>query len=207
MSSVIFDLDGTLVDSLDDIAAALNHVLGERGMPTHERATVERLVGHGMRSLVERAVPEDADVDAILAAYGARYEAHLTDHTRVFDGVRELLDALEARDVPMAVLSNKPHAMTRRVVDELFGLERFVEVLGQRDEVPKKPDPAAALELAPRLVAPIFFIGDTPVDVQTARAAGQRPIGVAWGMRAPELLIEAGAEVVLDDPLALLPLL
>lgn len=207
MTSVIFDLDGTLVDSLDDLAAALNHVLEARGMPTHGREAIESFVGDGARMLVRRAIGAGADEDALLAAFRARYLEHLTVHTRAFDGVDALLDALAERDVAMAVLSNKPHDMTVRVVAEVLGSDRFVRVLGQRDGVPRKPDPAAALELVAILPAPTVFVGDTPVDVQTALAAGLRPIGVGWGMRDPELLREAGAEVILERPADLLALL
>jgi len=207
MASVIFDLDGTLVDSLDDLAAALNHVLAARSMPTHDRAAIESFVGDGARMLVRRAIPDGADEDALLAAFRARYLEHLTVHTRAFDGVIELLDALRDRGVPLAVLSNKPHDMTELVVADVLGRARFVEVFGQRDGVPRKPDPAAALELAARLPGPTLFVGDTPVDVQTARAAGMRPIGVGWGMRDEALLREAGAEVILERPGDLLGLL
>jgi len=200
MRSVIFDLDGTLVDSLDDIGAALNHVLAARALPTHDREAIESFIGDGARMLVRRAIPDDADEDALLAAFRARYLEHLIVHTRAYDGVEALLDALGARGVPMAVLSNKPHDMTVRVVAEVLGGDRFVRVVGQRDGVPRKPDPTAALELAALLPAPTVFVGDTPVDVETARAAGLRPIGVGWGMRDPRSLRDAGADVILERP-------
>ncbi|MCA9611092.1 MAG: HAD-IA family hydrolase, partial [Myxococcales bacterium] len=193
-----------LVDSLDDITASLNHVLAARDLPTHSRETVEGFVGEGARILVERALPPGVDVDAVLAEFRARYAAHLTDHTRAYDGVRELLAELARREVPTAVLSNKPHDMTVGVVAALFEGHAFVRVLGQRDGVPRKPDPASALELGAALEPPVAFVGDTPVDVATARAAGMTAIAVAWGMRDVALLREAGAEVVLERPADLL---
>ncbi len=200
--SVIFDLDGTLVDSLDDIAAALNHVLAAQGMPTHSRAAVEGFIGEGARVLVERAVPPGADVDATLAAFRARYAANLVVHTRAYDGVAPLLSELARRGVPTAVLSNKPHDLTVGVVGALFEGHRFVRVLGQREGVPRKPDPTAANELGAALEAPIAFVGDTPIDVATAKAAGMIAIGVAWGMRDVALLRDADA--VLQQPSELL---
>ncbi len=202
--SVIFDLDGTLVDSLDDLADALNHVLAARGFPTHSRQAVEDFVGEGARRLVARAAPEGADVDRLLAEYRARYAEHLVVRTRPFDGIDALLAELARRGVPTAVLSNKPHELTVRVVAALFPAHPFTGVLGERDGGPRKPDPASALALAASLAPPIALVGDTPVDVATARAAGLVPIGVAWGMRPPALLRDAGAEVVLDRPAALL---
>lgn len=209
MRAILFDLDGTLVDSLDDITSSLNHVLAGLSLPEHAREDVERLVGDGARMLVRRAIPESeaANEDAILDRFRGYYSKHLTDRTRVFDGVHELLAALVERGVPSAVLSNKPHAMTLRIVDELFPDHPFVSVLGHRDSVPQKPDPRAALEIAEGLTGPIGFVGDSPVDMATGIAAGMRPIGVAWGMRSVELLREAGAELILEHPSDLLPLL
>lgn len=198
--SVIFDLDGTLVDSLDDIAAALNHVLAAHGFPTRSRQAVEDLVGEGARRLVARAAPEGADVDRLLAEYRARYAEHLVVHTRAYDGIDALLAELARRGVPTAVLSNKPHELTVRVVAALFPSHRFTGVLGEKDGGPRKPDPTSARALAASLAPPVALVGDTPVDVATARAAGLAPIGVAWGMRAPALLRAAGAELVLERP-------
>jgi len=207
--AILFDLDGTLVDSLDDIAASLNHVLARLSLPRHGREDVERFVGDGARMLVRRAIPESEahHEDAILERFRAHYSEHLTDHTRAFEGVHELLAALVERGVPSAVLSNKPHAMTVQIVDELFPDHPFVSVLGNRDSVPRKPDPRAALEIAEGLAGPIGFVGDTPVDMETGIAAGMTPIGVAWGMRSAELLRGAGAELILERPRDLLALL
>lgn len=207
----IFDLDGTLVDSLRDIADAMDHVLDELGLPRRSHAEYERFVGDGARMLVRRALPDRADLeDTALASFRARYFARLIVHTRPYDGVEALLGALADRAIPTAVLSNKPHAATQAIVRQLFPAHPFVEVLGHRDDHPRKPDPASAFELARALgLSPssILFVGDTPVDVETARAAGMIPVGVLWGMRARAELEGAGAAHLIAEPMELLELL
>lgn len=212
MKGVIFDLDGTLVDSLDDIADALNHVLRELGREERDRATIERFVGDGARMLVRRALGDarEAVEDDALARFRDRYMAHLTERTRVYAGVPELLAALSRRGTPTAVLSNKPHDATVEVVRALLGDHPFAAVLGVRPGAERKPDPSGALELADALgLAPedVLFVGDTPVDVRTAELAGMTPIAVLWGMRSREELEAAGAELFLSEPDELLALL
>lgn len=217
MSAVIFDLDGTLVDSLQDIRAAINHVLASRGLPPRSPEEIERYVGHGARVLVRRALraagaePENEVVEEeALAQFRARYMEHLVVHTRPYPGVRSLLRSLAQRGIPTAVLSNKPHVATRRVVAELLGQHPFVEVLGERPDVPRKPDPTAALELARvlgREPAQVHLVGDTPVDVETGKAAGMDPIAVLWGMRTREQLAAAGATRFVESPEELLHVL
>jgi phosphoglycolate phosphatase len=212
VNAVIFDLDGTLVDSLDDIAASTNHVLRELGRPPRSTEEIARFVGDGARLLIRRAVGDAVDLEEeALRRFSARYLAHSLDRTRPYPGIEALLRELARREVPTAVLSNKPHAATLAVVEALFGEHRFVGVLGQRDGVAKKPDPAGALELCEELgreAADTFFVGDTSVDIETATRAGMIPIGVAWGYRSPAELGAAGARRVLrapDDLLELLP--
>jgi len=207
--TIIFDLDGTLVDSLDDITASLNHVFGELGFDAHSRAATETFIGDGARMLIRRALgPERRSLeDEVLERYRLHYGAHLTDHTRIYPGIDALLHELSRRGVTLAVLSNKPHEMTVEVVRELLPAHDFAAVFGQRETVPRKPDPAAAIEIAGMLDGPFAFVGDTPVDMATAIAAQMRPIGVSWGMRDGALLEEAGAETVLAQPSDLLALL
>jgi phosphoglycolate phosphatase len=211
MRGVIFDLDGTLVDSLRDIADAMDHVLEQLELPKPSFVEYERFIGDGARLLVRRALGGRADLEeAALAAFRERYSARLTVHTRPFPGIAPLLGELSRRNVPSAVLSNKPHPATVKMVRELFPTHSFVAVLGHRANTPTKPDPSSALELARSLsIAPsnVLFVGDTAVDVQTARAAGMVPIGVAWGMRTVEELRDAGAAHVLDSPNDLVSLL
>ncbi|HJL15312.1 MAG TPA: HAD family hydrolase [Sandaracinaceae bacterium LLY-WYZ-13_1] len=211
MQGIVFDLDGTLVDSLNDIAAALSHVLGELDLPARDRAAVESFVGDGARMLVRRALG-DAAVrweDEALARFRARYLANLTVHTRPYEGVTPMLEALAARGVPTAVLSNKPHDATVRVVEALLPAHPFVAVRGHREGTPKKPAPDAALELAAAMGCPpetLWLVGDTPVDVETARAAGMEPVAVTWGMRTRAQLEAAGATRFVDAPAQVLAL-
>jgi phosphoglycolate phosphatase len=195
---VIFDLDGTLADSLDDIASAMNRTLRAQGFPTHPVSDYRGFVGEGLRRLVERALPPGTESvrEAFLAAYQADYAQHFLDETRLFPGIPPVLDALAAAGVPMAVLSNKFDGPTRQLVDALCNRWTFREVFGERPGVPRKPDPASALALADALGAPpesVAFVGDTGVDMLTARAASMRPVGVLWGFR-PEEVLDSGAE-------------
>jgi phosphoglycolate phosphatase len=210
MRGVIFDLDGTLLDSLGDIAAAMNRTLAARGFPTHPLHAYRSFIGEGVRKLAERALPPGAKNEAasLVAAYQTDYAEHLLESSAPYPGIPELLDALSSRGVPMAVLSNKPDAPTRLLVGTLLGRWRFKEVAGERPGVPRKPDPAAALELARAMglaAADVSFIGDTLVDVLCARAAGMRPLGVLWGFRAQE--VAASGVTTVRHPDQLLPLL
>lgn len=215
---IIFDLDGTLVDSLRDIADSVNAVLHENGLPMHPIDAYRAMVGDGLAKLVERAIdpgPDSApgsgtDFARVLAAVRERYAAHCLDATRPYPGIPALLDALAARRLPLAVLSNKPHAMTIEVVARTFPEGTFVAVAGARESVPIKPDPAAALAIARQLGVPpesTLFVGDTPVDIATARAARMTGVGVHWGFRSAQQLREAGARHLLDAPERLMDLL
>ena len=191
--AVIFDLDGTLADSLGDIAAAMNRTLQAHGFPEHPVAAYRTFVGEGVRKLVERALPPGAEGvrEAFLAAYQADYGDHLLDATGLFPGIPEVLDALQSAGIPVGVLSNKPELPTRQMVDALCGRWSLRAVFGERPGVPRKPDPTSALALADALGAPpesVAFVGDTGVDMLTARAASMRPVGVLWGFRPKEVL-------------------
>lgn len=214
--ALVFDLDGTLVDSLEDLAVAMNEVLREAGRPEHPIEAYRHFIGWGAADLVRRAAP-DGDHAALLESFRRRYhheglDPRLTprtgDRSRPYDGIPELLRELVARRIPLAVLSNKPHAATVAVVARFFPDVPFVAVVGAREGVPHKPDPSAALEVAEALGVPASacaFVGDTEVDVQTALNARMKPIGVAWGFRA-EMLADAGAARVISDPRELLDL-
>lgn len=187
MAAVLFDLDGTLVDSLGDIAASTNICLAAAGLPTHSEEAVRGFIGHGIGVLVERALGPNATlprIDSLLAAIRAHYHAHSTERTRPFPGIPALLETLAARGIPLAVVSNKPHDMTEHIVRELLPEVRFGFVTGERAEVPRKPDPTGILLACATLgVAPsaAVYVGDTPVDIEAARAAGVRSIAVTWG--------------------------
>ncbi len=205
--AVIFDLDGTLVDSLDDIALALGRALADAGLPPPPRPRVRAWVGDGARSLVARALAGRADVDAVLARFRDHYRAHPVVHTRVYDGVAAVLDAVVAAGRRLAILSNKPDDLTRTVADALLAAWPFAVVRGHRPDHPLKPDPAAALAVAAELgVAPArcTFVGDSEVDVATGRAAGMRTAAVSWGLRDRAVLAAAGPDHLVDAPAELL---
>jgi phosphoglycolate phosphatase len=209
---VIFDLDGTLADTLGDITASINHALVAHGLPTHEQPAIRGFIGDGLRLLAERAAgsADPALIEPVIAAFRDHYREHLLDTSRPYAGVPELLAALAERGVRLAVLSNKPHEPTCRIVAELFPEISFAAVQGQLPGVPKKPDPQPALALATALAAAparCLLVGDSAVDMQTGRAAGMIPVGVSWGFRDPAELLAAGATQILQAPAELLTLI
>lgn len=211
--AVIFDLDGTLVDTLEDIGDAMNRVLAAEGAPVHDYGAYRYLVGRGLWNLTEQALsPRLRDPATVERCYGsmiADYSAHSLVKTRPYDGVPELLRSLREAGLPLAVFSNKSHDLTLRIVEVLLGHALFVEVRGALPGIPLKPDPAVALELAEGLgVAPglVAYVGDSNVDMQTAVAAGMPAVGVSWGFRTAAELREHGAAVVIDRPDELLAL-
>lgn len=207
IQGVVFDLDGTLLDTLADIGGSVNEALSAMGFPTHELDAYRFFIGDGRDTLIQRALPEPERNPARIAegarAYEAVYARRWNQDTKLYPGVAEMLDALVARGLPLAVLSNKPHPFTVQCVEHYLSRWSFNAVLGQRPQVPKKPDPAGAFEAAEMLWTPpagIAYLGDTSVDMRTARAAGMRPLGVLWGFRTADELTAAGAETLLAHP-------
>ena len=200
VEGIIFDLDGTLLDTLDDLAASMNEVLGELGFPTHAVAAYKFFVGEGVEVMVERALPEGRRIPELRKAClrGMRevYSRSWRRNTRPYPGIPELLDALTHRRLKMAILSNKAEAFTQIMVTELLSPWRFDYVLGASPSHPKKPDPAGALEIVQALKIPpsrFLYLGDTPIDMKTARAAGMLPVGVLLGNSVrPQNLRPAG---------------
>jgi len=204
VKAVIFDLDGTLIDSVADIGAACNAALADHGLPTHELQRYRDLVGEGVHSLVERAMAPAPYDPAVVDAVRRHYATQMWQHTAPYPGVRAVLDALVARGIAIAVLSNKPDAPTRALVGHFFADLPWVEVAGHREDRPRKPDPTVALALCAKAgatPATCAFVGDTAVDVATARAAGMRAVGVTWGFRPAEV---ADADACAGDAPALL---
>lgn len=201
----IFDLDGTLVDSLAGIAASLNHALGESGLAVHPIETVRRFVGNGARILIERGAHPETD-DAILGtletAFKSHYDLHWPAGTAAYAGVTEMLEALQSQGHVLGVLSNKPHPFTAKIVELTFPSIRFDAVLGQRAGIPHKPEPDGALEIAAIFGLPAescAVIGDSTIDIETARNAGMEAVAVTWGFHDREPLIAAGADFLADD--------
>lgn len=201
----ILDLDGTLVDSVDDLAASVNHALAAVGLPPRSLDEVRGFVGEGARVLVERAVAPHADrVEPALSAWRAHYEAHCLDRTRLYPGIAA---ALEGAGRVLAVHTNKPGTLARKILAGLGVLERFAVVIGG-DEAPRKPDPAGVwLVLARTGAAAVntVFVGDSRVDAATARAAGVSLVAVTWGLGSRAALAEAGATVFADTAADLAP--
>jgi phosphoglycolate phosphatase len=212
--AIIFDLDGTLLNTLADLGNAVNRVLAQRGFPTHALDEYRYFVGNGTRMLIIRALPEkkrdDETVAECLEAFREDYGQHWKVKTRLYDGVPEMLTALTARGLRIAVVSNKPDDFTKQCVAYFLPHWRFDAVIGQRDEVPQKPDPAGALEAAELLhISPgdFLYLGDSSVDMKTAVAAGMFPVGALWGFRSAKELRENGAQALITRPLELLDLL
>jgi phosphoglycolate phosphatase len=208
---VLFDLDGTLADTLSDIAAALRRARSSVGLGDVDDDAIRAAVGHGIRHLVEHTATDAPQLwDALVDRFRSEYRRGLVVDTAPYPGVPELLDALRTRRLPMAILSNKPHDMTQIVVEKLFASWPFSAIFGAREGHAKKPDPSSALEIAG--IAGVdpsrcIFVGDTEADMQTAQAAGMIPVGVSWGFRPAPQLRTLGARTVLEQPAQLLELL
>jgi phosphoglycolate phosphatase len=210
---VIFDLDGTLVDTLEDIADAMDRVLAQEGVRGHSYAEYRYLIGHGIRNLVTESLPAELRSEERVARCYERmiedYGRHSLVKTRVYDGVPELVRELRAAGVPLAIHSNKADAPTQAIVAALLDPADFVQIAGARPDAPLKPDPAVALAIAARFGLPpgrVAYLGDSLVDMRTATAAGMVAVGAAWGFRTPEELTESGAAAVIGAPLDLLAL-
>ena len=197
--AILFDLDGTLVDSLDDIADHLNATLAELGLPTRDRTKVRDWVGHGAAQLVERAVGRPAP--DVLARFRARYAAAPVVRTQLFPGLAGALDTVSAGGRRLAVISNKPHELTVRIAEQLLARWPFAVVVGHRPGHPLKPDPDVVLAIARELgldPAACAVVGDSEVDIATAHAAGMPSVAVTWGLRDAAALAAARPDHVVD---------
>lgn len=210
---IVFDLDGTLLDTLEDIADSMNIVLRECNLPEHPVEAFRYFVGEGASVLVRRVLPEThrdaATHAACLLRFRQVYAGRWNIKTRPYQGIPEMLREIAGRGIRMAVLSNKPHDATVQCVEEYFMSGSFDIVQGQQEGIPPKPDPGGALTIARTLGFPadrIWYLGDTATDMQTALGAGMFPLGVAWGFRTREELLEHGARVLLESPAELVPL-
>ncbi len=212
--AVLFDLDGTLLDTIEDISDSMNSVLAKNGYPVHDIEAYKYFVGDGMKTLVQRALPKGTystqQIDNYLQANKAEYARRWSDKTVLYPGIGGLLDGLTDKGINCAVLSNKPDAFTKQIVEKLLAGWNFYPIFGERLGIPKKPDPAGALEIASILkVKPeeCLYLGDTGTDMETAKAAGMYAIGVLWGFRKADELLDSGARVLVSDPLQVLEML
>lgn len=212
--AVIFDLDGTLLDTIDDIADAINEVLVKRGFPAHDVATYKRTIGSGIEDLLTRLLPEGhCDADTVAACVGDVYKEYRKikySKTEPYEGIAELLDELVRRGVEIAVLSNKPNESAVRQIARYFPNHSFVRVQGAKPDMPLKPLPDVALEIMRDMnVQPseCIMVGDVEMDVLVAINAGMYPVGVSWGFRSAEELLACGAKKIIYDPLELISIL
>lgn len=213
--AVLFDLDGTLIDSLADIAHATNRTMQAHGFPPHPVDAYKHMIGDGVRKLILRALPDDrrtdtALVDQCIATYSADYGQHWNIHTCLYPGIAEMLDGLASANLRLTLLSNKPDAFTQLCARHYLAKWHFDIVMGAGAQFPNKPDPAAALDIARRLnLTPqqFLYLGDMPVDMQTATNAGMTPVGATWGFRTAEELKAAGARHIATCPTDLLALI
>jgi phosphoglycolate phosphatase len=211
---IIFDLDGTLADTLTDIASSMNRVLQENGYPVHPVADYKFLIGRGLENLVAGSLPENSRLPSIISAnldsLIEDYRDNCLVHTHLYPGIEPLLFRLQDMGLKLAVFSNKADDLTRIIVKSLMPGIRFNKIVGARPDYPKKPDPSGArlicefLNLSPEQM---MYLGDSDVDMLTARGAGMLAVGVLWGFRTRDELLLNGADHLLNEPNELMALL
>lgn len=210
---VIFDLDGTLLKTIDDLAEAADHALRTMGYPTHGRWLYPGMVGNGVGKLIERALPEDARTEKIiketLVAFKEFYDENCCRYSVPYPGIPELLEDLQAKGVHLAVTSNKYEEATTKIVAHYFPNIQFSAVLGSIDGMPRKPDPSIvfkALNMCPTPKEEVLYVGDSGVDIETARRAAVESVGVTWGFRPIVELKEAYADHIVSTAAQILEL-
>ena len=212
--AVIFDLDGTLLDTLEDLADSANRVLAAHRFPVHPVDAYRYFVGDGLQILVERILPEDErtpeTVRQVALDFKEDYSRNWNVKSKMYEGVDVMLSGLQQAGLTLSILSNKPHEFTRVCVKQMLSAWTFVPLLGARPDVPIKPDPAGAVEIAARLQldpTEILYLGDTATDMKTATSAGMYPVGALWGFRTAEELAESGAAKIISRPQQFLDLI
>jgi phosphoglycolate phosphatase len=211
--AILFDLDGTLLDTLEDLADAMNLALAEMGFPIHHIESYKYFVGDGIENEARRALPPDAGdettVKKCVTLARDNYSRCWTNNTRPYPGIPELLTGLQNKNIPLTVLSNKPDDFTRLMVKELLSKWKFEIVLGAGPNTPVKPNPLGAVQIAQRLALPaeqFVYAGDTNTDMQTANSAGMYAVGVLWGFRTARELLDNGAKQLAINPTDILKL-
>jgi len=205
--AIIFDLDGTLLDTLQDLAFSVNAILRKKGFKTHPVDNYRYFVGEGIEMLVQRAFPaniiDNSDIPAYVKEVKEEYSRRWSEHTRPYPGVPEMLDFLQERRIPKAIFSNKPHEFTTITVETLLPAWDFTAVCGIQEGVRRKPDPKGALLIAEKMqLEPeqIVYLGDTNTDMQTAVAGKFFPVGALWGFRSAKELLDGGARILAESP-------
>ena len=211
---VAFDFDGTLMDTLQDLADSVNAVLARSGFAQHSLEEYRHFVGEGIEQLAQRVLPEghrdEASVARTLEAVRQEYRQRWPEHTRPYPGIPELLDALAARGIKMAIVTNKPDDSTRNMTARLLSRWKFDAIIAATPDLPRKPDPRGALDAARIMGLPpaaVLYVGDSDIDMKTAGAAGMYAVGALWGFRTAGELLSNGARRLIEEPLELLELL
>lgn len=211
---VIFDLDGTLLNTIDDLGTATNYALAQFGFPTHDIGQYPFMVGNGITRLIERALPPSNRTDEQVAALREKfleyYGVHCTDLTVPYPGIPQLLDQLESMGVKVAVASNKYQEAVTKLIDHYFPTVSWVAVEGQKPDIPVKPDPSIVFEILSKCPTPkqdVLYVGDSGVDMETGRRACVTTVGVSWGFRPVDELTRYQAMHIVDKPMQIIPLL
>ena len=213
IKAVLFDLDGTLANSLTDLATSTNYAIGQFGFEPRDKESFKYFAGDGMPKMIERALPENHNdnetVSKIMPVFLDYYGKHFCDHTKPYPGIEDLIDKLIARNIYVAVVTNKEQKMAEKVTEKLYG-NRFSLIIGKKPGIPPKPDPTVAFMAMEKLcVKPheCMFVGDSRMDVETGANSGAFPVGVLWGFRKYDELIAGGAERVIATPKELLAII
>lgn len=212
MKACIFDLDGTLTDTLESLTYSVQATLREMHLPEITRDECRSFVGNGARVLMECSLRAAGDeqlkrLDEGMEIYGRIFDANCTYHVTPYEGITQMLKQLKARGIKLAVLSNKPHRQTVKVVREIFGEDVFDYAQGQREDIARKPDPAGVFYLMDQMQVSkeeCLYVGDSEVDIRTGKNAGVRTVSVAWGFRDRKTLTTAGADIIIGSPEELL---
>lgn len=212
--AVVFDLDGTLVDSAADLGNAVNRVLVSRGFPVHEIRRYQDFIGNGTEMMVKRALPEESRTNEIvkecLAEFMKDYSRNYDVDTALYDGIPQLLDHLSDKSIILTLLTNKPEDITLKLNKSLLSKWDFKVVMGSSEGLPKKPDPTGAKMLLDKIGIPgsqTVYFGDSGIDMKTAVSSGMVPVGVLWGFRGKEELENDGAEYIIEKPMDILELI
>lgn len=209
IDSVIFDLDGTLLDTLSDLAISVNHALSEFNMPNRTIDEIRNFIGNGVRVLIKRAVPADTDektYEKCFSVFSQYYLEHMTDNTKIYNGIIDLLNYLKKNNIKSAVVSNKLHKAVNELCDDYFG-DLITASFGVAIEEERKPAPVnvfKAIDVLKTKPENVLYIGDSEVDIQTANNAKIKCIGVSWGFRNSQFLKDNGCEIVINKPLELI---
>ena len=211
---IVFDLDGTLINSLEDLADSANHVLIQHGFPTHPVDAYRYFVGDGVRKLIERILPteerNDTQIEQCRQEFVDYYRIHMEDKTAVYGGITDLLKALKARGLKIAVATNKVHVAVEPLMAKYFPGIHFDSLIGQREGIPVKPAPQIMFDILKETgcqPSEALHVGDTATDMQLAHNAGVTPVGVLWGYRPLEELQKAGAKYIIQHPADLLEII